>query len=1227
MSVQPSAGQGDAGLLRARLRWREIAARPAGPGDLRVALLASYTIDPIVPYLGCALAGAGIAPGIWVGPFNQIERQCLDRDSLTAEFAPHVLVVAPRLEDLWAGLPLPLAGDPGPYQAGLLFLAEVACAAARSWRASLVFVLPAVPEQRPAGVGDEGNPEGVFAVATQAREAARRRLASQGSLSGQDRVFVLDAEVAMRAVGSATAYRPSLEAAARIPFAEKVFSYLGERAARLIALARDTRPPLIVLDGAILDPAPPDGGSAPAGTAPDDSTAPAGIAAPVASTAPPAGLAPGSDRAMPAQATSLEACLAEVSRLGALIALGNATGEARARLARLVPLSAWRGPGECAAQVREIAAELAPRRTLLMTADPATAQATADELPAVMTMTLPPERERWAAELIAHPVIDQLPPRPRSAPAPGAPGTGIPAPAGTGNGAARVPSLQAFLAGLRLEVDFAPLTPASAESAADLTRRVSEFHLDGRQWPAGQLAGQAAGGAGWTISVRDRFGDHGMSGVLIARPVQGVLTVEACALTCPVLGKGVEEHLQRQLAARARENQCHTVAFRYRPTPRNKEFLRFLTALAGPAATVGGTDLVEIPLSRLPDAPPPAAAGPAAPVPAALTPSVPGALGAPRRTGAAGTRAATTRLTTASQIMEAMAARGAGRDLDAPAAARPAAGPAGRSPRPGPEQALAGIFGEVLGFPVTGVDTSFFDSGDSMLAVQLIAKANRAGLRLTLRQVFEHQTVAGLAAVATAAQRPGDVAPDGGLTPLLPLQRWFFGLGLARPGHFNQSQRFELPAGVDVAALDRAIAALVAHHQALRVRFIQADGGWAQLDPGPPGVPPIVHVDLTSVPAQRRAAVIAGHENSLQLGMSPERGRLIQFALFSAGPAEPARLLVIVHHLAIDGISWRLILRDIQEAYRQARAGEPVSLTPVPTPVLEWARRLNGYAQQREVTAELPSWVGADRAGVPPLPLDFPGGSGAGVLAHIEEEAFSAAETGALRARAVNVDRVSVDVLLLAAANLALAEWTGNRRFLMDVVNHGRDPFMDGVDLSETVGWLVLNVPVVFDLGDGALPGQSAGRALPELVDRTGAQLRAWSAQHGAGDTLLRFLSQDPAIRQAVAAQPGAEILFSYGGHVNPIAGPQSLLVRALDDEGTDIDPDAVTPFLMQFDAMIIGDRLRLAVCCRTTQFLPATARSLLDGWAAAVRDLIAAAREPRELAGFPGKTGGHDFE
>lgn len=1130
----------DADRLRRRLAWPALAR--SIEADVRVALLSTFTADPLVPYLGTELAEAGVGADLWVAPFNQIERQCLETGSDTARFAPHVAVCVPRLEELWSGKHLPLDADPADYGDDLRFVAEACVAAAERWDAELVFVLPPVPEIRPAGLGDDGNAGGVLAAAAAARESLRAMLA------GRDRVHVVDAEAVLRSIGSRGAYRPALLATARIPYSEEYFDQLGRRIGRLIALTRRRGGTLLVLDA-------------------NDLAGDAGVAESGRSAAP-----AGGDRARMSPESTFTAFLAEVARAGIPVGVCG-TSELRSRLEAGLPKVLWQvSSADRSRDLRDLAAAagVSADRVVFVSSAASDLTRVRTDLPDTAIVELPAEREEWVWVLNADPAIDNL--RPVRRPA---------APARAADSAQTAPTLESFLASLRLSVGFVPMSELTAAAAEDLTRRVSEFHLDGAVWEADRFTALEPRTVCFGVTVEDRFGDHGMCGVVVARPDGPVLVVEAWVLTCPVLGKGVEERVLDRIRTLAAASRCTTIAFAYQPTARNDVLRAYLTDLTGSASAALAPGRVVIPVGpreaqRHVSAPQP---------PEAPATRPPGRRSAVRPVAAA-------RLTNAEQILTAIQS---GRPRV------PRATPAQvTAPRTDMERRLLTVFQDALGVTELGVDAGFFTLGDSMLAVQLVAKANRAGIRITLRQLFRYQTVADLAAVATDVASPEAAAHEDVVgiasAPLLPLQSWFFGLGLAEPGHFNQSQRFELPVDVDVDAVRRAVAALVERHASLRVRFEDTGAGVQQVDMGPPAEPPFVHVDLSHLDPDAWEHALAERELSLHRAMSPQDGRLAMFAVFTFGASQPPRLLVIFHHLAIDGITWRILLGDLQEGYRQALAGQ-ISLAAESFPVLAWARRLHEHAQSEPVRAELPRWLAAERTDTVQLPTDFVDAPREGALTAGEVEVFSAEETARLHTVAVTGYRCSLDVLLLAAAVRVLTCWAGGPRLLAEVVNHGREAFMAGVDLSRTAGWLVLNVPMVFDA--------SGSDGLSDLVPAVLESMQSWSSDHGAGDNLLRYLSDDDSIRAELAALPRADVLFSYGGDIDSAQSDGPLLGEVVSGTVPDIAPSASTPHGLMFEALIIGGRIRTEIRYRGSQYRESTIKGLAKEWATEVRSLL----------------------
>ncbi|NYV78859.1 condensation domain-containing protein, partial [Streptomyces sp. UH6] len=399
---------------------------------------------------------------------------------------------------------------------------------------------------------------------------------------------------------------------------------------------------------------------------------------------------------------------------------------------------------------------------------------------------------------------------------------------------------------------------------------------------------------------------------------------------------------------------------------------------------------------------------------------------------------------------------------------------------------VARVWAEVLGVPEVGADDNFFHlGGDSILSMQVVSRLRREGLHLATRDLFAHQTVAALAAVVrTGPQRTGD-GPVSGEVPLTPIQQWFLTTPRAAHHHFNQSLLLELDGTPDPAALETALAALLHHHDALRMRFTRNADGWRQFNPPPAERQDVlVHHHLTGLPPERVHAVMERAADALHAGFDLEHGPLLAAGLFTSGPGRPAFLLLVAHHLVVDAVSWRILQDDLESAYHQAVRGEPVDLGERTTSYRDWARGLAAHVAGGGLDHEVPHWEEAVTAEPLPGPaLPDPGASHM-LTVELDEE-----DTEALLRSAPTAYRTRVNDVLLAALALALARWTGGKRVRLDLESHGREDLLDGVDLSRTVGWFTTVHPVALsvDTPDDLGPGRD-WRALVKSVRR---QLRA----------------------------------------------------------------------------------------------------------------------------------------
>ncbi|MFE5560598.1 amino acid adenylation domain-containing protein [Streptomyces sp. NPDC056544] len=541
----------------------------------------------------------------------------------------------------------------------------------------------------------------------------------------------------------------------------------------------------------------------------------------------------------------------------------------------------------------------------------------------------------------------------------------------------------------------------------------------------------------------------------------------------------------------------------------------------------------------------------------------------------------------------------------------PAAG--GRLPRTEREQILCAIFAELLGLERVGADDSFFAlGGDSIVSIQVVTRARRAGLVLTPREVFEHKTAESLAAVAGSvpeADTVEDPQEAVGPVPLTPVISWFRDLGGATDG-FHQAVLVQAPADCTPRRLAAALQAVLDRHDMLRLRLAVGEAGegedWS-LHVSPAGSVRAEHL-LRRVPAD---ADVADEAIAARRRLDPRGGVMVQAVWFHSEPGTPGRLLLMAHHLVVDGISWRILLPDLEQAYAAVADGAQAELEPVATSFRRWARHLVTAAAAPERAAELALWAAQLGEAEPPL--------GSRALAPERDTAASAREltltlppeqTTPLLTRVPEAFHAGVGDVLLTAFSLAAGDWMRRRGrptasgLLLDLEGHGREDIGGGLDVSRTVGWFTSMYPVRLDPGvhDADWPEVLAGgpvlsRALKEIKE----QLRALP-DNGLGYGLLRYLNSETAAE--LSALPSPQIGFNYLGRfaaADEGAAAADWTVRS--DAGLGDGRDPGTPLHHALEITTVtqdhadGPRLVATWSWPGELFTETEVRELAEGW------------------------------
>jgi amino acid adenylation domain-containing protein/non-ribosomal peptide synthase protein (TIGR01720 family) len=461
-------------------------------------------------------------------------------------------------------------------------------------------------------------------------------------------------------------------------------------------------------------------------------------------------------------------------------------------------------------------------------------------------------------------------------------------------------------------------------------------------------------------------------------------------------------------------------------------------------------------------------------------------------------------------------------------------------PRTSTEEKLAAIWAEVLRVEKVSIHDNFFElGGDSIISIQMISRANQAGLKLTPKQLFQHQTIAELATVvSTISQIKANQDLVTGLVPLTPIQHWFFQQNLPDAHYFNQSALLEIPSAVKPELLKQAVQQLLVHHDILRSHFVQETNPPQQIINLPQETVPFTIIDLSELPLDEQQKAIQLKDSELQSSLNLSSGTLVRVALFKLGSNQPNQLLIVIHHLVVDGISWRILLEDLATAYQQLMSGEAIQLPPKTTSFLEWANKLITYSQSEKLTQELDYWLSQFTGNITPLPVDFPLEKDSNTLASTDSITIflNEDETRALIQDVPAAYNTQINDILSTALVSSFHQWTGAKSLIVDLEGHGREDLFEDVDLSRVVGWfttifpLQLKMNYVNNLGENLKLIKEQLRCLPK---------------HGIGYGILRYLDSDPIVQDKLQSLPKAEVSFNYLGQFDRVLSASEILGTA----------------------------------------------------------------------------------
>ncbi|WP_407310820.1 amino acid adenylation domain-containing protein [Pseudomonas sp. nanlin1] len=508
------------------------------------------------------------------------------------------------------------------------------------------------------------------------------------------------------------------------------------------------------------------------------------------------------------------------------------------------------------------------------------------------------------------------------------------------------------------------------------------------------------------------------------------------------------------------------------------------------------------------------------------------------------------------------------------------------------EQAIAEIWQTVLKVPRIGLADNFFElGGDSIISIQVVSRARQAGIHFTPRDLFQHQTVQGLASVARRDDaRPIEQAPVTGATRLLPVQQWFFQQPIASRAHWNQSVLLKPAQALDAAALERALNGLVAHHDGLRLAFTPGVDTWAATYR-----PAQADADLLWQARLQGADELHALGDEAQRSLRLEQGPLLRAVLATFADGSQ-RLLLAIHHLVVDGVSWRILLEDLHTAYQQTLQGQLVRLPSKTSSSQVWAEQLSQAAHSGRFAAQLPYWQTQLQDAEVALACRDAAGSQLNRDLVSVRCSLSQAQTQRLLQQAPAAYRTQVNDLLLTALARVMSRHNGHADTLIQLEGHGREELFDDIDLTRTVGWFTSVFPVRLSAGEA--PG-AAIKAVKE-------QLRS-IPDKGLGFGALRYLG--PAeTQQVLAGLPTPRITFNYLGQFDGSFSDDAeaaLWRPAPERAGDEQDAQAPLPNWLVINGQVYNGQLNLGWSFSREVFDMAAMQALADAYVEELMGLI----------------------
>ncbi|MCP6760243.1 MAG: SDR family NAD(P)-dependent oxidoreductase [Fischerella sp. CENA71] len=522
------------------------------------------------------------------------------------------------------------------------------------------------------------------------------------------------------------------------------------------------------------------------------------------------------------------------------------------------------------------------------------------------------------------------------------------------------------------------------------------------------------------------------------------------------------------------------------------------------------------------------------------------------------------------------------------------------APRNKFEQTLADIWQQFLGIEKIGIHDNFFElAGDSILAIQIVAKANTLGMKLTSQQMFMHPNIAELVTAIGVIETNKNSLKLGEVY-LTPVQHRLLTQNQSNIDSFNQSLLLEIQQTCNPKILQEAVRYVIEHHDVFRLRFLQKESKWQQIEVHTNDIMVYEHVNLSALSENEQQHAFESTVVGIQSKSNLSEGLLVNVAFIELRSQQNNYLLITIHHLLVDAVSWQILLEDLQTVYQQLSQSEAIQLSDQTASFQQWTQSIQEYAQTSEMVHEQDYWLAKSQIPFHSLPVDYSANENIVANSDIVSVSLDKTATQALIKNVNKAYNTEIIYILLTALIQTFAKWTGEQQLWVDVEDNGRDiVFKNSKDISfsRTVGLFTTCFPVILDITEACDLG-NALIAVKEYLRKI--------PNKGIGYDILRYISNNPEINSKLKSCPQPQVNFNYLGNFDPVISQSSLFNYTDQSIKLSQSTNKNRFYLLEINGIIVQKQLQLNWIYNTAVHRRETIETLAASYIEVIRSIIA---------------------